>query len=123
MEMVHSLKDGLIPTHLIPKCPICGEEMSMNLRSDDTFVEDEGWHKAAYRYEQFLNENKDKKILFLELGVGWNTPGIIKYPFIRMTYSLKDAFYVCVNKGFNRIPEEIKDKAIVLNEDINLLVN
>ena len=122
LEMIRSLKDGLIPTALIPKCPICGEEMSMNLRSDDTFVEDEGWHKAAHSYEQFLNENKDKKILFLELGVGWNTPVIIKYPFMRMTYNLKDAFYVCVNKGLNRIPKEIKDKSIVLDDDINLLV-
>jgi len=122
LEMIHSLKDGLISTHLIPKCPICGEEMSMNLRSDNPFVEDEGWHEASHRYEKFLNENKDKKILFLELGVGWNTPGIIKYPFMRMTYGFKDAFYVCINKGFNRIPEEIKDKSIVLDDDINLLV-
>lgn len=121
MEMVHSLKDGLIPTNLIPKCPICGEEMTTNLRSDDKFVEDEGWHKAAHRYEQFLNQNKDKKILFLELGVGWNTPVIIKYPFMKMTYAFKNAFYVCINKGFNRIPQEIQDKSIVINDDINLL--
>ena len=99
---------------VIPKCPICGEEMSMNLRSNDTFVEDEGWQYAAHRYEQFLNENKDEKILFLELGVGWNTPGIIKYPFMRMAYNLRDAFYVCVNKWFNRISKEIKDRSIVL---------
>lgn len=122
LEMLHSLKDGFIPSNLIPKCPICGEEMTMNLRSDETFVEDEGWNKAADRYEQFLQENKNKKILFLELGVGFNTPGIIKYPFMKMTYHFKDAFYVCVNKGFNSIPEEIKDKSIVLDADINMLV-
>lgn len=121
-EMLKSLKDGLIPSSLIPTCPICGEEMSMNLRSDDTFVEDEGWRKSASRYQRFIEENKDKKILFLELGVGYNTPSIIKYPFIRMTYNFKNAFYVCINKGFNQIPDEIKDKSIVLDEDINLLV-
>ncbi len=96
--------------------------MSMNLRSDDTFVEDEGWHEAAHRYEQFLNDNKDKKILFLELGVGWNTPSIIKFPFIKMTYEFKNAFYVCINKGYNQIPKEIEDRSIVLDNDINLLV-
>ncbi len=122
LEMLHSLKDGFIPSNLIPKCPICGEEMAMNLRSNETFVEDEGWNKAADRYEQFLQENKNKKILFLELGVGFNTPGIIKYPFMKMTYYFQDAFYVCVNKGFNSIPEEIKDKSIVLDADINMLV-
>ena len=121
-EMVYSLENGLIPSNLIPKCPVCGEEMTMNLRSGDTFVEDEGWHLAAQRYQKFLDENKEKKVLFLELGVGWNTPGIIKYPFMQMTYSFKDAFYVCINKGFNHIPKEIKDRSIVLDDDINLLV-
>ncbi|MCR5564263.1 MAG: Sir2 silent information regulator family NAD-dependent deacetylase [Gammaproteobacteria bacterium] len=123
MEMIHSLKEGLIPASLIPKCPICGEEMTMNLRSDDNFVEDEGWHTASHNYEKFLSENKNKKILFLELGVGWNTPAIIKYPFMRMTHYFKNAFYVCINKGFNRIPEIINDKSIVLNADINVLMN
>lgn len=122
IEMIASLKDGLIPSNLIPRCPVCGEEMTMNLRSDDKFVEDEGWIKAAQRYEDFLNANKDKKVLFLELGVGYNTPSIIKYPFMSMTYNFKDAFYVCINKGFNRVPKEIEDKSIVLDEDINLLV-
>ncbi len=121
-KMLKETKDNKIPSYLIPKCPICGKEMTTNLRCDDKFVEDEGWHDAAHRYEQFLNDNKDKKILFLELGVGWNTPGIIKYPFMRMTYNFRDAFYVCINKGFNRIPEEIKNKSIVLDDDINLLV-
>lgn len=122
IEMLHSLKDGLIPSSLIPRCPVCGEEMTTNLRSDDKFVEDEGWIKAAQRYESFLNANKDKKVLFLELGVGYNTPSIIKYPFMSMTYNFKDAFYVCINKGFNRVPKEIEEKSIVLDVDINLLV-
>lgn len=121
-EMLLNLKDGLIPSELIPVCPVCGEEMSMNLRSDDTFVEDEGWHQASQRYSQFLNENKNKKILFLELGVGWNTPGIIKYPFMRMTYRFKDAFYVSINKGQNILPKEIESKALIIDDDINTIL-
>ena len=121
-DMLNNLKDGLIPTNLIPKCPICGEEMSMNLRSDETFVEDEGWIKASERYFKFINDNKDKRILFLELGVGFNTPGIIKYPFMQMTYSFKDAYYVCINKGNNYLPKEVKNKSLVINDDINKII-
>ena len=121
-DMLNNLKDGLIPTNLIPKCPICGEEMSMNLRSDETFVEDEGWIKASERYSKYINDNKDKRILFLELGVGFNTPGIIKYPFMQMTYSFKDAYYVCINKGNNYLPKEVKNKSLVINDDINKII-
>ena len=121
LEMVRLQKHGLIPSTLIPVCPVCGEEMTTNLRSDDTFVEDDDWHKASFRYEKFLNEHKDKKLLFLELGVGWMTPGIIKAPFIQMTYQFKDAFYICLNKGQNYIPKEIENKSIVLDIDINAL--
>ena len=120
--MVHQQRNGLIPSQLIPLCPVCGEEMSMNLRSDDTFVQDDGWYKAATNYQNFINKYKDKNIVFLELGVGYNTPGIIKYPFIQMTYSFKKAFYVCVNKGENYLPKELLDKAIILQEDIALVV-
>ncbi len=80
--MLKETKDNKIPSYLIPKCPICGKEMTTNLRCDDKFVEDDGWHKAAKNYQNFLEDNKNKKILFLELGVGWNTPVIIKYSFI-----------------------------------------
>ena len=118
MEMVHSLKDGLIPSELIPICPICGEEMSMNLRSDDTFVEDEGWHAASQRYSDFLRRHKNMKVLFLETAVGWNTPGIIKYAFWRMTNEWPDATYACLNFGEAYAPDEIKDKSICINGDI-----
>lgn len=118
IKMLANIKDGFIPTELIPKCPVCGKEMSMNLRSDDKFVEDDGWHKAAENYSDFIEKNKNKKILFLELGVGYNTPAIIKYPFIRMTYQYKNAFYICINKGENYIPEEIKHKSLEIREDI-----
>ncbi len=116
--MYESQRDMKIPTELLPKCPVCGKPMSMNLRADDTFVEDEGWHKAALRYQDFLNGNKDKNIVYLELGVGGNTPGIIKYPFWNMTYSNPKAKYICINKGEAVVPKEIENQSICVNNDI-----
>lgn len=107
-----------IPSDLIPYCPVCGEPMAMNLRSDDTFVEDAGWHAANERYGAFLNAHKGGKTLFLELGVGWNTPGIIKFAFWQMTGEWNDAIYACLNYGEAFVPEDIRDKSIVLNGDI-----
>ena len=107
-----------VPSELVPRCHVCGKPMSMNLRADDTFVEDEGWNKAASRYEDFLNENKDGKIVYLELGVGGNTPGIIKYPFWKMTYANPKAVYVCINKGEAEVPGEIEKQSICVNNDI-----
>ena len=120
--MVHQQRNGLIPTPLIPTCPVCGREMTTNLRSDERFVEDEGWNDAAARYRRFIEENQDKNILFLELGVGFNTPGIIKYPFIRMTHAFKNAFYVCVNKGQSYFVKDIEKKSLLLDEDINSVI-
>lgn len=107
-----------VPKAMIPHCPNCGKPMTMNLRADNTFVEDKGWHQAAQRYEQFLQEHKNVKIVFIELGVGYNTPGIIKYPFWRMTNTFPQATYVCLNQGEAYAPEEIIRKSICLNEDI-----
>ena len=107
-----------VPSELVPRCPVCGKPMSMNLRADDTFVEDEGWNKAAGRYEDFLNKNKDGKIVYLELGVGGNTPGIIKYPFWKMTYANPKAVYVCINKGEAEVPGEIEKQSICVDNDI-----
>ena len=107
-----------VPSELVPRCPVCGKPMSMNLRCDDTFVEDDGWNKAAGRYEDFLNKNKDDRIVFLELGVGGNTPGIIKYPFWKMTYANPKAKYICINKGEAAVPEEIEKQSICVNSDI-----
>ena len=107
-----------VPSELVPYCPDDGELMTTNLRADDKFVEDEGWHKAAGRYEDFLNENKDGKIVYLELGVGGNTPGIIKYPFWKMTYANPKATYICINKGEAAVPEEIERQSICVNSDI-----
>ena len=106
-----------VPGELVPHCPVCGEAMSMNLRSDDTFAEDEGWHEAAERYENFLR-TRGGKVLFLELGVGYNTPGIIKYPFWRMTAKKPDATYACINYGEAFTPEEIAGRSICIDGDI-----
>ena len=96
--------------------------MTMNLRSDDRFVEDEGWRRAAAKYELFLEQYRDKRILFLELGVGYNTPVIIKYPFWQMTMSNPAAFYVCINNGQAVCPSEITEQSLCLNEDIGSVV-
>ena len=107
-----------VPAELVPHCPKCGRPMSMNLRADSTFVEDEGWHIAAERYSDFLRRHRNLKALFLELGVGMNTPGIIKYPFWQMTAENSDAVYVCINYGEAYVPDEIKKKSICINGDI-----
>ena len=111
-----------VPSELIPHCPQCGRPMTMNLRADSTFVEDEGWHQAAFRYEDFLRRHKNLNILFLELGVGYNTPGIIKYPFWQMTDKWENATYACINAGDAAAPEEIKNKSICINGDIGEVI-
>jgi NAD-dependent SIR2 family protein deacetylase len=107
-----------IPTDLVPRCPKCGKPMSMNLRADSTFVEDEGWHRAAERYENFLRTRENLHILYLELGVGYNTPGIIKYPFWQMTMKNPKAVYACVNFGEAACPDEIERQSICIDDDI-----
>lgn len=112
-----------VDKELLPVCPICGEPMTLNLRSDDTFVEDEGWHKAADNYIQFLNRHNELKTVFLELGVGYNTPVIIKYPFISMTNKWPKATYICINPNEKYAPEGIEDKSIIINDDIKDVFN
>lgn len=107
-----------VPTELIPKCPVCGEPMSMNLRADDTFVEDEGWHLAAERYSEFRRRHQKGKNLYLELGVGANTPVIIKYPFWEMTRDNPNATYACINYGEAMCPRDIASRAICIDSDI-----
>lgn len=116
-RMYKEQKDMKIPSELIPRCPNCGKPLTMNLRSDDKFVEDEGWHKAAARYEDFIRKH-DGKVLYLELGVGYNTPGIIKYPFWQMTAKNPDATYACINYDDAECPDLIKDRAILIEGDI-----
>lgn len=107
-----------IPKELIPYCPVCGRPMSMNLRADGTFVQDEGWDMAATRYTEFINKCKSGKTMFFELGVGGNTPVIIKIPFISLTNELPDATYACINYGEAFAPKQIEDKSICIDADI-----
>ncbi|WP_294550732.1 Sir2 silent information regulator family NAD-dependent deacetylase [uncultured Pseudoflavonifractor sp.] len=120
--MLARQKDMKIPSELVPRCPVCGAPMSMNLRADGTFVEDEGWHAAAKRYERFLQANSNRPILFLELGVGYNTPVIIKYPFWKMTAQNKHAIYACINNGQAACPQEIAAQSICINGDIGCVL-
>lgn len=108
-----------VPSGLIPYCPVCGEPMTMNLRVDDTFVEDEGWHQASAAYDKFLQSHNGQHILYLELGVGGNTPVIIKYPFWKMTMANENAIYACINAGEAFCPQEIKDRSICIDGDIS----
>lgn len=122
------LPDGAIlkmsvPDELIPHCPKCGEPMAMNLRSDNTFVQDDYWYKAAERYELFLRRHKNTNVLFLELGVGYNTPAIIKYSFWNMTNRWNNAAYACLNMGEAFAPEEISAKSVCINDDIYATLN
>lgn len=121
-EMLKQQKNMKIPTELLPKCPICGEPMVMNLRSDNTFVQDDGWDMAAERYELFMQRHKDLNIVFLEIGVGYNTPVIIKYPFWQWTAQNKNAFYVCLNYDNAECPKEIEKQAICISGDADKIL-
>ena len=117
-QMVAQQKDMKIPTQLIPKCPVCGAPMTMNLRCDMTFVQDDGWYAASHRYDDFIRRHEGLHVLFLELGVGANTPVIIKYPFWQMTAKNPKAVYACVNYGQAFCPREIAAQSICLDRDI-----
>ena len=117
-QMVEQQSEMRVPTECIPYCPVCGKPMTMNLRSDNTFVEDEGWHAAAARYMEFLRRHENRKVLYLELGVGANTPGIIKYPFWQMTAHNPKAVYACINYGEAIAPADIAKQSICIDGDI-----
>ncbi len=122
-KMISAERDMRIPTKLLPVCPNCGRPLTMNLRSDDRFVEDDGWRAAAGRYTEFIKSHRGGRVLFLELGVGYNTPGIIKYPFCRLTAENPNAVYVCINLGESSAPEQIADRSIILNADIGEILD
>ncbi len=117
-RMAEEQRDMRIPSELVPRCPRCGRPMTMNLRTDDTFVQDGGWYAAAERYQEFLRRHAGLAVLYLELGVGMNTPGIIKYPFWRMTRESPRAVYACVNQQEAYVPREIRDRAVCVAGDI-----
>ena len=121
-QMVAAQKDMKIPSDLIPKCPVCGAPMTMNLRCDNFFVQDKGWYAAAERYEDFIRRHKGLHILFLELGVGSNTPVIIKYPFWKMTAQNSKSTYACINYGEAITPEAIRGQSICIDKDISVVL-
>lgn len=123
-RMFTEQKNMRIPSELIPRCPKCGKYITMNLRADDRFVQDKDWYRASERYSDFICKNSGLRILFLELGVGYNTPVIIKYPFWKMTAMNKQATYACVNSCEAFCPDEIQKQAICINSNIeNVLSN
>ena len=122
-RMIAKQKDMRIPGELIPLCPVCKKPMTMNLRADSTFVEDEGWHEACGRYENFLETHKGSRVLFLELGCGMNTPGIIKFSFWRLTSQWPEAVYGRINLGEAYAPQEIEGKSVCISEDIGRILS
>ena len=117
-RMVREQKEMRIPQELVPNCPVCGRPMAMNLRCDASFVQDEGWYHAKQRYETFLDRHRAGRVLYLELGVGANTPVIIKYPFWQFARRNPDAVYVCINNGEADAPHEIRFRSLCINRDI-----
>ena len=106
--------------HLSDVCPVCGKPMTMNLRCDNTFVQDEGWYAAYSRYEDFLRRHEGAKVVYMELGVGGNTPVIIKYPFWKMTKGNPLATYVCINKDEAYVPQDIAKQSVGIQNDIGM---
>lgn len=123
LQMLKEQSDMRIPSELVPHCPVCGKPMTMNLRCDNTFVQDEGWYAAQDRYTDFLRRHKGLRVLYLELGVGANTPVIIKYPFWKMTAGNPKASYVCINYQEAYAPREIWDSALCIENDIGKVLN
>lgn len=125
MKMLDSQSGMEIDESLIPLCPNCGAKLTFNLRMDEKFVQDEGWNLAHKRYSNFLENTLNSKILFLDLGIGMNTPSIIKYPFIKMTYDNDNAFYVSINRdnefsadNIKKLGIDISDKSFFIDQDI-----
>ena len=117
-RMLAEQKGLRVPTALVPYCPVCGRPMTMNLRADDTFVEDFGWHEAQDRYRAFLDAHARGRVVYLELGVGCNTPGIIKVPFWRMTLKNPEARFFSVNAQISQVPQELAAQSVCITADI-----
>ena len=117
-EMLKQTKDCKIPSELVPKCPVCGGQMDVNVRKDEYFIQDEAWDKACGNYSSFLKEIEKKKVVFMELGVGFNTPTIIRYPFEQLTYINPNATIIRLNKDYTDGPVENENKTIAFEEDM-----
>lgn len=121
-DWIKNTKDCKIPSNLIPKCPVCGKNMDMNLRKDANFVQDENWYKQSKKYEEFLEKSQNKNLLLIEIGVGFNTPSIIRFPFEQMVYSDLKTTLIRINKDYPLVREEIKSKSISFDEDTNKII-
>lgn len=119
-QMDQARKNCQIPTYMVPKCPICGGPMTMNLRCDQYFIQDEAWYQAEKRFGDFLNEalKSQKNLLLLELGVGFNTPTIIRFPFEKLVKENKQVNLIRLNLNEAVIPESIEQQAVGINKDI-----
>lgn len=116
--MDQARKDCQVPSYMVPKCPVCGGNMTMHLRCDRYFVEDENWHAAAGRYQTFLEKTAHKKGVLLELGVGFNTPGIIRFPFEKMVHENRNLSLIRLNLKEADVPESLGNRAVGMNADI-----
>ncbi|MDE6662832.1 MAG: Sir2 silent information regulator family NAD-dependent deacetylase [Lachnospiraceae bacterium] len=124
-QMDKARQDCKVPSHMVPKCPVCGGTMNMNLRIDNHFVEDEAWHEAESRFGEFISQmlsDEKANVVLLELGVGFNTPGIIKYPFWHLTAENPNIAYICVNYGEAVCPKEIEKQSVCINGDIGMFL-
>lgn len=121
--MVAEQREMRVPTEFVPRCPVCGGPMTMNLRCDSTFVQDEGWYAAAGRYQDFLRRHDGMRVVYLELGVGGNTPAIIKYPFWELAAQNPASCYVCVNPTDAFCPKELQQRAICIDGEIGAVLS
>ena len=121
-KWIQNTKDCKILSDLVMKCPVCGGNMDMNLRKDANFVQDKNWYVQAKKYEEFINNAKDKKMVLLEIGVGFNTPGIIRFPFERMVEENEDTYLVRINKEYPSAILDINDKLVSFNENVSKII-
>ena len=121
-KWLKNTSDCKIPSNLVPKCQVCHGNMEMNLRKDANFVQDENWYKQARRYEEFIDKAQDKNLLLLEIGVGFNTPVIIRFPFEQMVYNNKNTHLVRINKDYAFASKEVEYKTILFAEDTNKII-
>ena len=121
-KWLRNTKNCKIPSDLVMKCPVCGGNMDMNLRKDANFVQDENWYRQSEKYEDFLSRSKGKNVVLLEIGVGFNTPGIIRFPFERMTAISEKTTLIRINKDYPNPMLEIKNKTISFDEDTNKII-
>ena len=121
-KWLQNTKDCEIPSNLIMKCPVCGGNMDMNLRKDENFVQDEHWYEMSQRYDEFLNKIQNKNVVLVEIGVGFNTPGIIRFPFEQMTANNVKTTLIRINKDYPLPMLEIRNRTISFDEDTNKII-